>query len=143
MQISKTIKIAQRHEEIFRAISLGELFRSTGILQPSLRLDFRPEGTYSFLWPTTGKCKGIFLVIIPSSLISFTWMKSDALYSKDTLISLVQIRLIPNGHNTLLELIHSDLPEEASYECMWDEVLAIFKRKIEVPSLPIPAFTPS
>ncbi len=141
MQTSRTIRISQNHEEIFRAISLGELFRSTGIHPASLRLESQPEGHFSFLWPTGGKCKGIFLLIIPSTIISFSWIQSDALYSKDTLISLVQIRLTPDGHQTILELTHSDLPNNETcetYDREWEEVLAIFKRKIEFPSLPVP-----
>ena len=134
MKILKTVRIARRHEDVFRAISLGEFFRSSGIIQSSLSLDFKEKGAFSFACPWGHKCSGIFLSIGFASFISFSWVKSGAEHSEKSLVSLVQIRLAPDGNDTVLELAHSGLNISDAldfYHLEWASVLETFKKNLE------------
>jgi uncharacterized protein YndB with AHSA1/START domain len=133
MEVSKSITIPADPSTVFAAISKGDLFKATDIVKDTLQLSFQENGAYSFSWPEAGKCQGIFQKIDPNKRVLFTWVKSEAAYSKDPMETLVEVCLERINNGTELTLTHTGFKIIEAYNSHdegWSFVLKEFAKTL-------------
>ena len=133
MEIQKSVIIGKTPESVFKAISEGLLFKVTGIVEETFIFNFEDKGNYSFEWPEVGKCRGTFSKIAFNEKLSFSWIKSEAVYSKEPMKTQVEITLqcVPEGTRLNLEHTGFNIPKAYhSHNEGWDDVLEEFSKQI-------------
>ena len=133
MEISKSIIIPAKLDAVFAAIAGGALFKATEVVDGTLKVNFHKNGDYSFSWPEAGKCRGIFKEIIPGEKVIFTWVKSEAVYSKEPMETEVEINLRKVTEGTEMRLSHVGFNMVEAYNSHnegWGYVMEEFARQL-------------
>lgn len=118
---------------VFNAIAEGNLFRATDILEDTFRFDFKEGGQYAFSWPEAGRCEGTFEKIQPNRQVIFTWIKSEAEYTNESIETRVSIELRSITDGTELALNHTGFKNDDAYQSHnegWDYVLNEFAKSV-------------
>lgn len=116
-------RIAARPEIVFSYLTdPARYVRWMGV---DAELDARPGGTYRVTVPQGFVAVGEFVEVDPPRRVVFTWgWEGDGPVPPGS--SRVEITLTPDGDGTLLQLTHSDLPDEEArdvHEQGWDRYL--------------------
>ena len=131
VRVEKLIK--KPANEVFRALSEGNLFMNCGANSESMKLDFKVGGKYRIDFKQHELTNlGEFLEIIPDKKIVFSWCSSFELpLTPDTKVT---IELFPDGNKTRLLLVHTGFKTEdarSSHEGGWNGGLADLTNEIQ------------
>lgn len=104
--VTATVRIAATPAEVFPYLVDPALI--VAWIGTSAQLDAQPGGLFS-LDVDSNPVRGTYLAVEPPDRVVFTW----GIEGNDTLAAgstTVEIRLVPDGDETVVELTHRDLP---------------------------------
>lgn len=120
--VTATIRIAATPDEVFHYLVDPALIVEW--IGTSARLDAQPGGVFA-LDVDSYAARGTYLAVEPPNRVVFTW----GVEGNDTLpagSTMVEIRLVSDGDETVVELTHRDLPPEwrSPHKTGWTSYLA-------------------
>lgn len=110
--LEREVRIAARPEAIFPFFTEPELMARW--MGSEVETDPRPGGAHRIAVTDERVASGEYLEVCPPDRVVFTWGWETPESPVRPGTSTVTITLTPDGHHTIVKLVHSDFPSEDS-----------------------------